>query len=98
MHTHEYDEGDWFAHRIGMLKPGWRGRVRLAPDELDSGASEEIIGTVIEEASLDRDGDDAVVDATVTLCTNYEGGRFLPLTGQPQVSVRISQIIDIEPI
>lgn len=97
MHTHGYDEDDWFAHRIDSLQPGWRGRVRLTPEDADSGAPEEIVGTIVGEADFDRDDEDAIVDATVTLCTNYEGGRFLPLAGQGQVPVRISQILDIEP-
>lgn len=98
MHTHTYDQDDWFAQRIQTLTPGWRGRVRLAPEDADSGASEDIFGTVISEAAFDRDEDDSVVDATVTLCANYQGGKFLPLAGQPEVPVRISQIVDIEPI
>lgn len=98
MHTHSYDQDDWLARRIRALTPGWRGRVRLAPDDADSGASADIVGTVIGEAAFDRDEDDSVVDATVTLCANYQGGKFLPLAGQPQVAVRISDIVDMEPI
>ena len=97
MHAREIDEDDWFTHRIDSLRPGWHGRVRITPDDCDSGAAEDIVGTIVGEADFERDEEDAIVDATVMLCMNYEGGQFHPITGQSRVPVRISQILDIEP-
>lgn len=96
---HNYDEGDWLAQRLDALRPGWRGRVSLrVTDESGAGAVEELIGTIIGEPSLDpaTADDDAVIDATATLCFNYHNGRFGPVAGEPCMVVRASRITDMQ--
>jgi hypothetical protein len=98
MKAPHHDDGDWLDQRLDALQPGWRGRLRLAvPDELQSGAVSEIIGTIVEAASIERDpGDDSVTDAFVTLCPNYRGGCFLPTLDEPTITVRASRIAEIQ--
>ena len=95
----EFDQGDWLAQRIRILKPGWRGRLRvLAPEEAETDGYEELIGTVIDEESFDNDVNDenAPDDPIITICANYREGHFVPLSGEPRFAVRISRIDDME--
>lgn len=93
-----FDEDDWLARRIDTLRPGWRGRLLLqAPEEAKSGEHEEVIGTVVDEPAIDRGADDDdVIDAAITLCANYRDGRFVPVTGEPRFSIRISQVVEMD--
>ena len=94
----EYD--DWLAERLAMLKPGWRGRLRLlAPEEVRTSASESLIGTIVDEAIPQRGPDGArMIDAVIIVCANYRRGRFVPVRGEPNFSLRASQIIAMEPM
>ena len=83
-----------------MLKPGWRGRLRLlAPEEARTGAAESLIGTIVDEAVPQRGPDGArMIDAVIVVCANYRRGRFVPVRGEPNFSLRASQIIAMEPM
>lgn len=91
---------DWLGARLDELRPGWRGRLRIAaPEEAESAATEVLAGTVVEGPEPDRDPDsDALVDASVEFCTNYRDGRFVPVEGEPRVTIRVSQVVAMEPI
>lgn len=93
-----FNEDDWLARRIDTLRPGWHGRLVLrAPEETESGDTEELFATVVEEPEFDRDADEeGVVDATITLCANYRNGRFVPLEGEARFSVRASQVVEMQ--
>jgi hypothetical protein len=94
------DQDGWLAQRINALKPGWRGRLRLrAPEEVRTSAPESIVGTVVDEATPDRDaGTGVIVDAIFRVCANYRAGRFVPMQREPNFSIRASQIIAIDPM
>lgn len=97
----ERDEGDWLARCLDTLRNGWRGRLRLAsPEEADAtGLEEEIIGTVVGETSTEcyPDSDD-IADAIVTVCVNYRDGAFVALADCPRCAVRVSRIVDMQPL
>lgn len=89
-------EDDWLAQRINVLRPGWRGRLYLLPPEEAKGyGHEELIGTVVDTASLEPD-DDAVEDPCVTVCANYQAGHFIALSEAPRFSVPVSRIAEME--
>ena len=92
------EEDDWLVECLDALRPGWRGRLLLeAAEDPDSGEGESLVGTVVEEPTLARDPDtDELVDATILIVTNYRDGEFVPDPGQERVSVRISQVLEIE--
>lgn len=95
-----FDQDDWLERRLAVLKPGWRGRLRLlAPEEARTSASESLIGTIVDEAIPQRGPDGArMIDAVIIVCANYRGGRFVPVRGEPNFSLRASQIIAMEPM
>lgn len=95
MYTHLED--DWLTRRIDTLRPGWRGRLHLrAPEESKLEAHEDIVGTVVDEISLDHDDDGALVDATITFCTNYRNGKFVRESSEPRLTLRVSRIDAME--
>lgn len=91
-------DDDWLARRIDTLRPGWRGRVWLrAPEEAETSDTEELYVTVVAEPAFERDSEhESVIDATLTLCSNYRNGRFVPLQGEPSFTVRASRIAAME--
>lgn len=95
-----HDRDDWLAQRLELLKPGWRGRLRVKlPEESESSASRELVGTVLEAPELDAEPDEAqVADATLKFCANYANGRFLDARGLPSVDVRMSDVVDAVPL
>ena len=94
------DRDDWLAQRLELLKPGWRGRLRVKlPEETESAASRELAGTVLEASELDADPDEAqVADATLRFCANYRNGTFLDARGLPSIDVRMSDVVDAVPL
>jgi|GEM_PF-6383036 hypothetical protein len=94
------NDDDWLGRWLDTLRPGWRGRLELvaAEEEAPEGGREEIVGTVVEEPAIERDADDAAIDATITLCANYRGGRFVPVHDEPRIVIRASQIRAAEPM
>jgi hypothetical protein len=96
----KFDEDGWLSPRLDMLKPGWRGRLRLlAPEEARTSTSDSIIGTIVGDVVVDRDvGSDDVIDAVITVCANFRRGRFVPVDSEPHFTVRASQIIAMEPM
>ena len=94
------DRDDWLAQRLEVLKPGWRGRLRVRlPEETESGATTELVGTVLDAPQLDSEPDQALAeDATLTFCTNYRAGRFVSPRGQPSIDVRMSDVVDVVPL
>jgi hypothetical protein len=91
---------DWLAQRLELLKPGWRGRLRVKlPEETESSASRELVGTVLEASELDAEPDEALVaDAMLRFCANYRDGRFVDARGLPSVDVRMSDVVDAVPL
>ncbi|HSE12083.1 MAG TPA: hypothetical protein VLB69_05570 [Rudaea sp.] len=95
-----FDQHDWLAQRLDVLKPGWRGRLRLlAPEEARTSAPESLIGTIVDEAIPQHGPDGArMIDAVIIVCANYRRGRFVPLCGEPNFCLHASQIIAMEPM
>lgn len=94
----EFDQDDWLAQRLRILRPGWRGRLRLLPPEEAKGQGySEMIGTIVEEPAFDDDEAD-VEDPTITLCANHRAGHFVPIAGEPRFNIRVSRITAIEPM
>lgn len=93
-----FDEEDWLALRVGTLRPGWRGRLSLRPpEENESGALSDVTGTVIAEPAFEHDpADDGVVDATIAFCVNFRDGSFVPLDEQPRLTVRLSDVAEMQ--
>lgn len=93
---HDFDEGDWLAQRLRVLRPGWRGRLLLrAPEEAKRQDHEELIGTVVDEPAFDNDESNAD-DPTITVCANHRAGRFVALADEPRYSIRVSRIAGME--
>lgn len=91
-----FDEDDSLTQRLDMLKPRWRGRLRLlAPEEARTRTGDSIIGTIVDDVVIDSD---EVVDALITVCANFRRGHFVPVDGEPHFTVRASQIIAMEPM
>lgn len=95
-----FDQDNRAAQRLDSLRPGWRGRLRLlAPEEARTSAPESIIGTIVDAMKIDRGpGSEDASDPFVTICANYRRGRFVSPEGEPRFTLRVSQIIAIEPM
>lgn len=93
-------EDDWYARQMNVLRPGWRGRLRIRESEEDaSGTSRDVFGTVVEQAPVGSDPDGEPGDDTViTLRANYHDGRFIETGDEPRFSVYLSQVLDMQPM
>ena len=90
------DQDDWLEQRINVLRPGWRGRLRLLPPEETKGyGHEDLIGTIVDAETLDAD-ESAIDDPYVTMCTNYRSGHFVALSEAPRCMVRVSRVSEME--
>ncbi len=94
------DQDDSSTRKADSLRPGWRGRLRIrAPEETESGETEEFVGTIVGSIPIDSNADDQDPDdAIFTVCANYRDGRFTETGDEPRFSVYLSQIADAQPM
>lgn len=79
--------------RLSSLRTGWRGRLSIACSDSDApSATQEIVGTIVEEASGASEQDDGSVDTLIVVCANYADGRFGPLDGAARVIVDLDDV------
>lgn len=94
-----FQQADWSERCAESLKPGWRGRLRVAaPDEAENpGHLDTIVGTVVDAEAPELDPDtDLPVDALIRVCSNHVDGQFLPTAGRPCMNVRLSQVVAMQ--
>ena len=91
---------DAWERRLQTLRPGWRGRLRIAvADAGNRDATVDVVGTVVAEGSQVADPySDAPQEAVLVFCTNYRHGEFVAATDQPRLSIDLGQIRAADPM